>query len=61
MHQTVSYSVEQLLKRYLTLLVLFSYLRFVVPHADAAVVETGQHPWLGWMKVHTLYSVRPGC
>lgn len=40
---------------------LRSYLCFMVPHTDTAVVQTGQHPWLSRVKVHTLHSVRPGC
>ncbi len=40
---------------------LWSYLCFVVPHTDTAIVQTGQHPWLRWVKVHTLHSVWPGC
>lgn len=40
---------------------LFSYLWFMVPHTDTAIVQTGQHPWLGRVKVHALHSVRPRC
>lgn len=40
---------------------LSSYLCFMVPHTDTAIVQTGQHPWLGRVKVHALHSVRPGC
>lgn len=50
------YAISQILPS-----VRWSYLCFMVPHTDAAVVQTGQHPWLSWVKVHTLHSVRPGC
>lgn len=40
---------------------LWSYLCFVVPHTDTAVVQASQHPWFCWVKIHTLHSVRPGC
>lgn len=40
---------------------LWSYLCFVVPHTDAAVVQASQHPWFCWVKIHTLHSVRSGC
>lgn len=40
---------------------LWSHLCFVVPHTDAAVVKTSQHPWFCWVKIHTLHTVRPGC
>lgn len=31
----------------------------MVPDAYAAVVETGQHPWLGGMEIHAFDAVRP--
>lgn len=30
----------------------------MVPHTDTAVVQTGQHPWLRWMKVYAFDTVR---
>lgn len=32
-------------------------LRLVIPDIDIALIQGAQHPWLGWMKIHTLYSV----
>lgn len=37
-----------------------SHLCFMVPHADAAIVQAGQHPRLGGMEVDALDPVRPG-
>lgn len=46
---------------YLCPITFSSYLCFMVPHTDTAIVQTGQHPWLSGVKVHALHSVRPGC
>lgn len=35
-----------------------SHLCFMVPHTDTAIVQTGQHPWLGRMKVYAFDTVR---
>lgn len=50
-----------LYKQFGTTVTLASYLSFMVPNTDAAVVQTSQHPWLSWVKVHTLHPVWPGC
>lgn len=35
-----------------------THLCFMVPHTHTAVVQTGQHPWLGRMKVYAFDTVR---
>lgn len=35
-----------------------THLCFMVPYTDAAIVQTGQHPWFRRMKVYAFDTVR---